>query len=108
MHSSPVGSDSFMELGTPLYIVFDRKAGAVLGPVCPFRSDGEAQRWFRGLVADKETLPGQYPNDFLLVAVGALQPRTGLLVIQAADGVAVGLSNIIATGRDVAEELAGG
>lgn len=100
--------DKFAEVGTPLFVVFDKKAGAVLGPVCPFRSDGEAERWFRGLIGDRETLPGQYPGDFVLVCVGALTPRTGLLVVLAADGMKVGLSNVVASGRDVAEDIAGG
>lgn len=93
---------------TSLYVVFDRKAGAVLGPVCPFRSDGEAERWFRGLIGDKETLPGQYPFDFELRLVGALTDRGGELVVRTPDELIVGFSQLVASGRDVSEELAGG
>lgn len=61
-----------------MFLVWDRKARAALGPVFPARSDDEAKRVFLGLAQNKETLVAQYPADFelwFLFSLGEGQPE---------------------------------
>lgn len=55
-----------------LFVVWDKKARAMLGHAFPSRSDDEAKRMFLGLVQNKETLVSQYPDDFELWMLGHL------------------------------------
>lgn len=55
-----------------LFVVWDKKARAMLGHAFPSRSDDEAARMFLGLAQNKETLVSQFPDDFELWCLGRL------------------------------------
>lgn len=55
-----------------LYIVYDDKAQAHLGGIITYAADAAAIRFFTDAVKDKQTIVGQHPEDFTLLAIGAL------------------------------------
>nr|QJB19861.1 MAG: nonstructural protein [Microvirus sp.] len=55
-----------------LYVVYDKMTQCVAGPVITVRHPAEAIRAFTSLIMDKQTVPGNYPTDYVLMAVGTL------------------------------------
>lgn len=60
-----------------LYFLRDNKANATFGPLLTCRNDAEACRYFRDLIGNKQTLPGQHPEDFDLYCAGTFNDITG-------------------------------
>lgn len=76
-----------------LYVVYDKMTQCVAGPVITVRHHGDAIRAFTSLIMDKQTVPGNYPTDYVLMQVGTLDdshPR-----IEGADYV------VVITGADI-------
>lgn len=78
-----------------LYVVYDKQTQCVAGPVITVRHQAEAIRAFTALILDKQTVPGQYPLDYVLMFLGQLDDNhpaiTGseyVTVISGADVVA--------------------
>lgn len=65
-----------MDSKRKIYCVFDKKSGTWDNPFTA-RTHGEAERMFSGAVNDKQSLLGQYPEDFSLWHVGAFDPHSG-------------------------------
>lgn len=61
-----------------LYSVFDKKSGSWEKPFAA-RTHGEAERMFQSAANDKQTIIGQYPEDFSLWCVGNFDPHTGTI-----------------------------
>lgn len=71
---------------TRLYQLYDLTAQAVAGPIMSEKKDGPAIRAFTTVLADKNTMPGRYPEQFELRLIGtqdeessqinALMPQT--------------------------------
>lgn len=55
-----------------LYVVYDKMTQCVAGPVITVRHQAEAIRAFTSLIMDKQTVPGNYPTDYVLMQVGTL------------------------------------
>lgn len=55
---------------TRLYQIYDLTAQAAAGPIMAFRIDAAAIRAFNAVLVNKETLPGQYPDQFELRLLG--------------------------------------
>lgn len=84
-----------------MFLVWDKKAKAMLGPLFPARSDGEAVRVFEGIVKNPETLPHQYPDDFELWYLFEL--REGLAEPVFVGAGADGSMRVVKTAREVIE-----
>lgn len=61
-----------------LYFLKDNKANATFGPLLTCRNDAEATRYFRDLLGNKQTLPGQHPQDFDLYCTASYDDQTGV------------------------------
>lgn len=61
-----------------IYSIFDEKAEVFNAPFFMPR-DGMALRAFADLVNDKNTTPGQHPDDFKLVFLGTFDEAKGVL-----------------------------
>lgn len=53
-----------------LYVLFDRVARAVEGPIITFAHDGPAIRMFHDVLGSGQSSPGQHPADYDLLSVG--------------------------------------
>ena len=62
-----------------LYFIRDNKAQATFGPLLTCRNDAEASRYFRDLIGNKQTLPGQHPDDFDLYCTGTFNDVHGTI-----------------------------
>ena len=60
-----------------LYFLKDNKANATFGPLLTCRNDAEATRYFRDMLGNKQTLPGQHPEDFDLYCAGSYNDISG-------------------------------
>lgn len=76
---------------TRLYQMYDLTAQATSGPIISEKRDGPAIRAFSAVLANKETLPGQYPDQFELRLVGIQDEETGQ--------IDAGIPYTVATGR---------
>lgn len=77
---------------TNLYQIFDLTAEAVVGPILLEKALGAAIRSFNSVLGNKQTFPGQYPEQFILIFLGIQDEETG--AITADPGLCV-----VATGR---------
>lgn len=62
-----------------LYQVYDREAQAGLGIIMSDRRDAPVIRTFNAVLANKETLPGQYPDHFELRLLGTQDEQTSII-----------------------------
>lgn len=62
-----------------LFQLYDRNAESIAGPIMLERKEGPAIRLFHSLLADKNTTPGQHPDDFELMLVGEQDMDTGVV-----------------------------
>lgn len=60
-----------------LYILYDLQAESTMGQIIGSTRDAAAVRQFCELLANKETIVGQYPADFNLISIGELDETTG-------------------------------
>src|SRR5690348_14745927 len=68
-----------MDSQTNLYQMFDTRAMQPLGPIFGVRAEGAAIRNFTDVLAQPDTLPGQHPEDFVLLHLGTQNDETGAL-----------------------------
>lgn len=64
---------------TNLYQMFDTEAQSVAGPIIIEKRDAPAIRAFHAVLANKTTLPGQYPQHFELRYLGTQDEETSRL-----------------------------
>lgn len=62
-----------------LYQLYDTKAGVVSGPILSANKPAPMVRSFNELLADKNTDPGKYPEDYQLLHVGEQDEETGII-----------------------------
>lgn len=55
-----------------LYVMYDNNAETTIGYIWQHPNDGAALREFYDILNNKETLPGQHPEDFDLLLIGNL------------------------------------
>lgn len=60
-----------------LYQLYDLTANTVLGSIIIEKHDGPAVRTFNDVLADRNTMPGQHPQDFILLQIGQQDEDTG-------------------------------
>lgn len=65
-----------------LFQVYDRKAEMVVGPIMTYNRAGPAVRDYHGLLNNKETQPGRYPEDYDLLEIGEQDDATGAITSQ--------------------------
>lgn len=65
---------------TNLYQLYDLTAEATVGPILPHNRDGAAVRMFHDILADKQTQPGQHPDQFELRFVGIQDEESGQVI----------------------------
>lgn len=58
-----------------LLVVYDKKAGDMIGGVLCVRNENEGIRYFGDLVNNRETLVGMHPEDFELRSLGKLETQ---------------------------------
>lgn len=63
-----------------LYQMYDLAAETIAGPIIPSTRDAAVIRQFVDVLADKKTTPGQYPQDYVLLLLGAQNIETGELL----------------------------
>lgn len=68
---------------TQMYQLFDLTAQCVAGPIILDKSAASVIRMFNGVLANKDILPGQYPEQFTMLLVGQQDDETG--AIEASD-----------------------
>lgn len=66
---------------TNLYQMYDTLAQSVAGPIIIEKRDAPAIRAFHSVLANKDTLPGQYPDNFELRHVGVQDEETAQLTV---------------------------
>lgn len=59
-----------------LYTIYDLEAQTTLGPVIPHARHAAATRMFSEVLADKNTTPGKYPEQFHLIWIGEQDTET--------------------------------
>lgn len=62
-----------------LYQIYDTQAELAVGPIMKHKATGAAVRDFYGLLNNKDTTPGQHPDDFRLDKVGEQDEDTGII-----------------------------
>jgi len=87
-----------------MYQMYDTTAGAVAGPVILEKRDGPAIRMFHTVLANPQTLPGQYPEQFNLLLIGKQDEETAAIVPQTPAIIATGRSWLESQNR-AAEQL---
>lgn len=65
---------------TNLYQLYDTTAQSTAGPIMAVKKDGPAIREFRRILDSKDTLPGQYPEQFQLLKIGQQDEESGQIV----------------------------
>jgi len=65
-----------------IYSVLDKKAKVYNNPQFLI-NDAVAERTFRTVVNDKESLVSKYPEDYALYRIGTFDPATGILTPEA-------------------------
>lgn len=63
-----------------LYQLYDLKAESVGGPIMAQKAPGPAIRDFHSVLANPETQPGRYPQDFNLIQIGEQDETTGRII----------------------------
>ena len=81
-----------------LYCLIDVTANCTFGPVMMARNDAEMIRYFRDLIQDRKTLPGQHPQDFNLYLTASFDDHSGLITADEE-------LTLISTGTQLLEEL---
>lgn len=64
---------------TFLYQMYDMEAEATHAPIITEYRDAPAIRAFTAVLANKNTLPGQHPINFVLRKIGAQDEETGII-----------------------------
>lgn len=62
-----------------LYILFDTIAMTTLGHIVQANREEQAIRSFREILEQKDTAPGSYPADFVMLHIGEQNTETGEL-----------------------------
>lgn len=75
---------------TNLYQIFDLTAEAVVGPIMLEKALGAAIRSFTSVLSNKNTFPGQYPEQFTLLFIGVQDDETAEITGQPVCVVATG------------------
>jgi len=70
--------------------MYDTTAGAVAGPILAEKKPGPAIRMFHGVLAQKDTLPGQYPEQFHLLQVGTQDEESATITTTTPEVIATG------------------
>lgn len=73
-----------------LYQMYDNLAQSVAGPIIIEKRDAPAIRAFHGVLANKDTLPGQYPDNFELRHIGVQDEETAQLTVMQPQTIATG------------------
>lgn len=75
---------------TNLYQIYDLTAEAVVGPIMLEKALGAAIRSFNSVLGNKQTFPGQYPEQFTLLLLGVQDEETAEITGNAPCVVATG------------------
>lgn len=75
---------------TKLFQMYDLQAGLVAGPIMIERAAGPAIRAFNSVLGNKNTTPGQYPEDFNLLIVGEQDDASGEITTMPPEIIATG------------------
>lgn len=75
---------------TNLYQLFDTTAGCVAGPIILDKSAASVIRMFNGVLANRDILPGQYPEQFTLLFIGVQDDETGAITAVRPSPIATG------------------
>lgn len=62
---------------TKLFQMYDRKAETMTGPILAYNREGPAIRDFHTVLANRESHPGMYPEDYELRQIGYQDETTG-------------------------------
>lgn len=65
-----------------MYIIYDTLAKATIGQVQLFRHDAAAIRFFNDVAQQKQTIVGQHPTDFELIALGIIDEEQNILALR--------------------------
>lgn len=79
-----------------LYQMYDKQAGIVSGPILAVNRDAAAIRAFNDVLAQKDSDPGRYPEDFELLLIGEQDQESGAIVAWNPSGH----QEVIATGAE--------
>lgn len=63
-----------------LYTVYDLEAEQTMGAIMPYPRDAAAVRMFTNLLANKELITGQYPEQFTLQRLGELDTESAVII----------------------------
>lgn len=79
--------------------LYDLKAEFYGNPAI-FRSDADAARSLFDVFANKDTLPGQHPEDFALFRIGTFDNQTGAIVPCTPVQVTTGMEYLAASKKE--------
>lgn len=75
---------------TNLYQIFDTEADKTEGPIFQSQRDLAAIRIFHGIFTQRDTLPANYPEHFVLQRLGVQDERTGQITSEKPETIARG------------------